>query len=223
MERLISFDSKALLEVELAQLIAGIIRSEINQKGTATMLLSGGSTPKNLYQKLGEFDLDWSKVHVGLVDERFVSQDSPYSNETLIRESLMSAYAKNAHVHSMVIDPSNYEGNLHLAIFENRIFENPDVIVLGMGDDGHTASLFPEDVNSEEATSSNELLANTNAPNDPIKRITFCAPLIKKGRHNFLMITGRRKLEVLAESFQKKYPIHHFIPFLEGIYYTENN
>ena len=53
MERLISFDSKALLEVELAQHIAGIIRSEINKKGTATMLLSGGSTPNNLYQKLG--------------------------------------------------------------------------------------------------------------------------------------------------------------------------
>ena len=115
MERLISFDSKALLEDELAQRIAEILRSEIDQKGTATILLSGGSTPKNLYQKLGEIDLDWSKVHVGLVDERFVSQDSPYSNETLIRESLMSAHAKNAHFHSMVIDPSNYEENLNLA------------------------------------------------------------------------------------------------------------
>jgi 6-phosphogluconolactonase len=135
MERLISFDSKALLEDELAQRIAEILRSEIDQKGTATILLSGGSTPKNLYQKLGEIDLDWSKVHVGLVDERFVSQDSPYSNEALIRENLMSAHAKNAHFHSMVIDPSNYEENLNLAALENRIFEKPDVIVLGMGDD----------------------------------------------------------------------------------------
>lgn len=222
MERLISFHSKALLEADLAHKITDILRKEIVAKGIATILLSGGSTPKNLYQKLGEFDLDWSKVHVGLVDERFVPQDSPYSNETLIRESLMSTYAKNAHFHSMVINPSNYEVNLHLAISENRIFEKPDVIVLGMGDDGHTASLFPKDADYEEAISSNELLANTNAPNDPTKRITFCGPKIKKGRHNFLMITGRRKLEVLTESFRKKYPIHHFIPFLEGIYYTEN-
>jgi len=222
MERLISFDSKALLEDELAQRIAEILRSEIDQKGTATILLSGGSTPKNLYQKLGEIDLDWSKVHVGLVDERFVSQDSPYSNEALIRESLMSSHAKNAHFHSMVIDPSNYEENLNLAALENRIFEKPDVIVLGMGDDGHTASLFPNDQGSNEATVSSSLIANTTSPNEPTQRITFCGPILQKGKHLFLMITGLKKMEVLTESQEKNYPIHYFIPFIEGIYYTEN-
>ena len=222
MERLISFDSKALLEIELAQRIAEILRSEIDQKGTATILLSGGSTPKNLYQKLGGIDLDWSKVHVGLVDERYVSQDSPYSNETLIRESLMSAHAKNAHCHSMVIDPSNYEDNLNLAALENRIFEKPDVIVLGMGDDGHTASLFPNDQGSNEATVSSSLIANTTSPNEPTQRITFCGPILQKGKHLFLMITGLKKMEVLTESQEKNYPIHYFIPFIEGIYYTEN-
>jgi 6-phosphogluconolactonase len=223
MERLNSFDSKALLEVALADQIATILQSEIKAKGTASILLSGGSTPKNLYQKLGEIDLDWSNVHVGLVDERFVPQDSPYSNETLIRESLMQNKAASAHFHPMVINTSDYSGNLTLATEENRVFENPDIIVLGMGDDGHTASLFPNDVSSEEATFSVHLLANTNAPNDPTQRITFCGPILKKGKHNFLMITGARKLDVLSESTERKYPIHHFIPFLEGIYYTENS
>ena len=223
MERLISFESKALLEVDLAQRIADILRSEIEKKGTATLLLSGGSTPKNLYQKLGEIDLDWSNVHVGLVDERFVPQESPFSNETLIRESLMQNKAATAHFHPIVINVSDYSENLTLATEENRVFENPDVIVLGMGDDGHTASLFPNDVSSEEATFSERLLANTNAPNQPTQRITFSGPILKKGKHNFLMITGARKLDILSESIERMYPIHHFIPFLEGIYYTENS
>lgn len=223
MERLISFESKALLEVELASKIAEILRIAITEKGTATILLSGGSTPKNLYQKLSEIDLDWSKVHVGLVDERFVPQDSPFSNETLIRENLMQNKATAAKMHPMVIHTAEYVENLKLATEENRVFENPDVIVLGMGDDGHTASLFPNDPSSEDATHSNNLLANTNAPNEPTQRITFCGPILKKGNHNFLMITGARKLEVLSESIERNYPIHHFIPFLEGIYYTENS
>jgi 6-phosphogluconolactonase len=223
MERLISFESKALLEVALADQIATILRSEIATKGTASILLSGGSTPKNLYQKLGEIDLEWSNVHVGLVDERFVPQDSTFSNETLIRESLMHSKAVSALFHPMVINASDYSENLTLATEENRVFENPDVIVLGMGDDGHTASLFPNDLSSEDATFSERLLANTNAPNEPTKRITFCGPILKKGKHNFLMITGARKLDVLSESTERKYPIHHFIPFLEGIYYSENS
>jgi len=223
MERLISFESKALLEVELASKIAAILRVEIEVKGTATILLSGGSTPKNLYHKLGAIDLDWSKVHVGLVDERFVPQDSLFSNETLIRDSLMQNEATIAMMHPMVINTADYVENLKLATEENRVFENPDVIVLGMGDDGHTASLFPNDTSSEDATQSNNLLANTNAPNEPTQRITFCGPVLKKGKHNFLMITGARKLEVLTESNERNYPIHHFIPFLEGIYYTENS
>lgn len=222
MERLISFESKALLEVDLAQRITDILRSEIEKKGTATLLLSGGSTPKNLYQKLSEIDLDWSNVHVGLVDERFVPQESPFSNETLIRESLMQNKANLAQFHPMVIDSLDYTGNLRLAIVENACFENPDVVVLGMGDDGHTASLFPNDVCSDEATISSSLMANTTSPNEPSQRITFCGPILQKGKHLFLMITGGKKLDVLSESEVKNYPIHHFIPFIEGIYYSEN-
>ena len=222
MERLISFESKVLLEADLAMRIAAILRFEIEKKGIATILLSGGSTPKNLYQKLGEIDLDWSKVHVGLVDERFVSQDSPYSNETLIRKSLMSGIASNAHFHSMVIDPMNYEANLQLAITENEVFRNTDIIILGMGDDGHTASLFPNDEQSREASIARVLMFNTNAPNEPTKRITFCGPILQNGSHLFLLITGRKKYDVLSESAEKNYPIQQFIPFIEGIYFTEN-
>jgi 6-phosphogluconolactonase/glucosamine-6-phosphate isomerase/deaminase len=83
--------------------------------------------------------------------------------------------------------------------------------------------LFPNDPFSDVATFSEVLLSNTNAPNEPTQRITFCGPTLKKGKHNFLMITGERKLDILKESQQKKHPIHHFIPFIEGIYFTKNS
>lgn len=222
MERLITFESKSQLEEVLSKRIAQILQGEIAKKGQATLLLSGGSTPTHLYQKLGEIDLDWSKVHVGLVDERFVPQESPYSNERLIRENLMTTHAAAANFHPLVLDASDYDANLGLATLENEVFEHPDVVVLGMGDDGHTASLFPTDEASQLASHSRAILANTNAPVEPIKRITFCGPTLKKGTHLFLMIIGKNKMEVLLKSEKNAYPIHPFIDHLEGIYYSEN-
>lgn len=222
MERLISFDSKHALEIDLAKRVAAILKESLTSKGKASILLSGGSTPKQLYQQLSTFDLDWKNVHVGLVDERFVDQENLASNEKLIRSNLLIGKASQARFHSMVFDDSDYEQNLTLAKLENDLFRTTDVVILGMGDDGHTASLFPGDAPSEIATFSSELLANTSAPNEPTRRITFCGPILQQGKHLFLMITGPKKREVLEESQDKKYPIHHFIPFIEGIYYTEN-
>jgi 6-phosphogluconolactonase len=134
----------------------------------------------------------------------------------------MSGYASKAHFHSMVIDPLNYSENLELALIENEVFKNTDVIILGMGDDGHTASLFPNEEQSDAASISQELMANTTSPNEPSKRITFCGPILQSGKHIFLMITGPKKLDVLSKSLEKNYPIQQFIPFIEGIYFTEN-
>lgn len=222
MERLISFDSKPALEHALAERIAGILSDCLMSNGKATILLSGGSTPKQLYQQLGQYDMDWSKVHIGLVDERFVDQAHEASNEKLIRESLMNGKAALATFHSMVIDSADYEENLKLAILENETFRHTDVIVLGMGDDGHTASLFPNDTHSIAAMTSPDLMANTTSPNEPSNRITFCGPILQQGKHLFLMITGEKKRIVLSESQEKNHPIQQFIPFIEGIYYTEN-
>lgn len=222
MEGLISFDSKPVLEQELAKHIAEILHDCVISNGTATLLLSGGSTPKQLYQQLGQFDIEWAQIHIGLVDERFVDHAHDASNEKLIRESLMNGKASIATFHSMVIDASNYEENLKLAIQENEIFRNADVIILGMGDDGHTASLFPNEERSLAAISSAELMANTYSPNEPSRRITFCGPILQQGKHLLLMITGAKKLKVLTESKENNHPIHYFIPFIEGIYYTEN-
>ena len=142
---MITFDSKAQLEKALATQIASDLSSAIQQKGSATLLLSGGNTPSGVYRLLSIFDIDWSKVFIGLVDERFVAADSPFSNYKLLNETIAANSAKNVVIHPMVVDADNYEENLKKSEAVYRIFTEPDVCLLGMGPDGHTASIFPND------------------------------------------------------------------------------
>ena len=142
---MIEFNTKADLEASLADAMASALQNAINSKGSACLLLSGGSTPSGVYMRLSQKELDWQKVNVGLVDERFVNADSPYSNFKLIGETLLQNHAKVATLWPMVVDETDYVKNLSKIEETYRIFTDPDVCLLGMGPDGHTASLFPND------------------------------------------------------------------------------
>jgi 6-phosphogluconolactonase len=160
-------------------------------------------------------------VKVGLVDERFVGPSSPYSNFKLIGETLLQNNAKAATLVPMVSDESDYAGNLLQIEDTYRIFTDTDVCLLGMGPDGHTASIFPNDAASLAAnTNTSCLLSNTNAPAEPTQRITCNGPLLRRSKHLFLMITGTQKKEILAQSEQLHLPIAAFQTALTETYYT---
>lgn len=215
------FESKAALEQALAQAIAAALKVAIAAKGEATLLLSGGSTPSGVYALLSQAELPWEQVKVGLVDERFVGPTSPYSNFKLIGETLLQNKAKAATLVPMVSDASDYAGNLRQIEDTYRIFTDTDVCLLGMGPDGHTASIFPNDVASAAAdTSTTSLLSNTNAPTAPTQRITCNGPLLRRSKHLFLMITGAQKKEILAQSEELQLPIAAFQKALTETYYT---
>ncbi|MEY4485640.1 MAG: hypothetical protein RL440_171 [Bacteroidota bacterium] len=221
LERMIEFESKAALEQALAQTIAAALKDAIAAKGAATLLLSGGSTPSGVYALLSQADLPWEQVKVGLVDERFVGPSSPYSNFKLIGETLLQNNAKAATLVPMVSDESDYAGNLLQIEDTYRIFTDTDVCLLGMGPDGHTASIFPNDAASLAAnTNTSCLLSNTNAPAEPTQRITCNGPLLRRSKHLFLMITGTQKKEILAQSEQLHLPIAAFQTALTETYYT---
>jgi 6-phosphogluconolactonase len=218
---MIEFESKAALEQALAQTIAAALKDAIAAKGAATLLLSGGSTPSGVYALLSQADLPWEQVKVGLVDERFVGPSSPYSNFKLIGETLLQNNAKAATLVPMVSDESDYAGNLLQIEDTYRIFTDTDVCLLGMGPDGHTASIFPNDAASLAAnTNTSCLLSNTNAPAEPTQRITCNGPLLRRSKHLFLMITGTQKKEILAQSEQLHLPIAAFQTALTETYYT---
>lgn len=217
---MIEFEHKIELEIALSQQIASDLTLAIQHKGKATLLLSGGSTPSGVYRLLSEVDLDWSKVHVGLVDERFVNHASPYSNYKLILETLVQNKAKNTHVYSMVLDADNYLKNLEKVEPSYRIFTDPDVVLLGMGPDGHTASLFPNDPASAAANlNSNTLLSNTNAPAEPMQRISFNGPALRNAKSLYLMITGTQKKEIITQSKQLQLPIASFLEAISQTYF----
>lgn len=184
---LISFDESSELVEELSSQIAMILKREILRKGYATILLSGGSTPKKLFEKLSDYSLDWSNVKVGLVDERVVATDSLDSNENLVKTYLFQNKAKNAQF-------INMENQKDLFPF--------DVIVLGMGNDAHTASLFPNNEKLKEAFETKELIINITPAFAPYDRISSTLYAIKNCQHLFLYIEGEQKFEVLQKALK---------------------
>ena len=217
---MIEFASKSELEFALCQQIAQDLNVAIERKGSALLLLSGGSTPSGVYRLLSEQNLDWTKVHVGLVDERFVPADSPFSNFKLLQETLGQNAAKNVVIHPMVLNSKDYDQNLKEIEETYRIFTDPDVCLLGMGPDGHTASIFPNDTASQNANSNEStLLSNTNAPSEPNLRITFNGPVLRRAPHLYLMITGAQK-KAIFEYSEQQLPIAAFKDALTHTFYT---
>jgi 6-phosphogluconolactonase len=215
------FDSKQELEKELATAIAHELKKAIKEFGNARLLLSGGSTPANLYNLLSGAQIDWSNVLVGLVDERFVPIAHPGSNEALLIKTIQQNEARDVRIVSMVVDASNEAANL---VQVNKAYqpfiERTDVVVLGMGEDGHTASLFPGDEQSEALLNGTANgIFSTIAPVDPTNRITCSKELLINAPALFLMIVGENKLTVYNKAATNKYPISYFQSNL-AVYYA---
>lgn len=211
------FANKETLENELVNKIAFEIATAIKNNGDARILISGGSTPLHLYSLISSLYIDWEKVKIGLVDERFIDKNNQLSNEKQIRETLIQNQAEKAIFYSMIHNIDNEEINLKLVNEAYKPFyERIDLILLGMGNDGHTASIFPKDEVSEKLLYSNELgIFSTKAPNYPYHRITCSKELIKKSNSTILYFTGDEKLKIIKNAKEKKLPISFFINKLE--------
>jgi 6-phosphogluconolactonase len=213
--------SKEELEDALLHDIKLVISEDILKLGKAKILLSGGSTPTGLYRKLSSTQLDWSKVIVGLVDERFVKNSSDFSNEKLVKTCFLINEAKNATFIPMIFSADNEALNLLMTNESYTIFNDASVIILGMGEDGHTASLFPNDSDSNKAMDSEQNIFFTNSPSNPTRRITCTPKLLLSSKNIFLMLTGENKKEVLFSAAKNKLPISHFIESITAIYYSK--
>lgn len=124
--------------------IAEYLTEGIAQRGAASMVVAGGSTPQPIFNRLSSTPLDWAKVHVGLTDERWVRATHSDSNEHLVRHALLRGQASSAQFHALYSNTP--KPSVGLAEAERSINAMPrpfDVVLLGMGTDGHFASLFP--------------------------------------------------------------------------------
>ncbi|MFT5481683.1 MAG: 6-phosphogluconolactonase [Halieaceae bacterium] len=199
------FETREALAAKLADVIAGNLSVAISRRGIATLAVSGGSTPKPLFRELSTREIDWSRVSVTLVDERWVPEDHIDSNAALVRDNLLQGAARAANFVSMKIAGEDAFGardgcERQLADFANGI----DVVVLGMGDDGHTASFFPGAATLAEAldVESSRLCVAVKPPLAPHDRMTLSLAVIKRSEHLYLHITGASKRELLVQALQ---------------------
>ncbi|MFN7104680.1 MAG: 6-phosphogluconolactonase, partial [Pseudorhizobium sp.] len=138
------FADGATLAEKLADRVAHRLTAAIEARGSASLAVSGGSTPKKFFQALSGRKIDWPKITVTLVDERFVPADSPRSNHLLVKENLLRNEASAARFIPLFHGCPSADEAAKLATQETASIGNPfDVVVLGMGGDGHTASFFP--------------------------------------------------------------------------------
>jgi 6-phosphogluconolactonase len=198
-----SFTDCQAQAVALAERIAEQLRSAISERGHAVLAVSGGSTPKNLFDRLSQEKLDWSRVQITLVDERWVDVDDERSNARMVKALLLQNEAATARFVPLYTGDATPEGGLTVA--NERIAALPlpfDAVVLGMGDDGHTASFFPGGDNLHEALDlgGTSRVLPMRAPGAGEPRITLTLPTLLDTRALYLLVNGEKKRDVLADA-----------------------
>lgn len=198
-----SFSDRDTLCNDLASTVADLLNEGIRKQGKASLAVSGGSTPVQLFKCLSLIDISWQHVDIFLVDERWVEPGDADSNEGLVKEYLLQNKAASANFTGMKNSAATATGGEPVCEqLLAKIAQPFDVLILGMGGDGHTASLFPGAKKLSMATDMNSgrtcmALAPLTAPHE---RMSLTLPVILGSRQIFLHIVGQKKKDVLEKA-----------------------
>ncbi|WP_173934885.1 6-phosphogluconolactonase [Chelativorans sp. Marseille-P2723] len=210
------FESAQELAETLASDVAERLASSIAERGTAVLAVSGGSTPPPFFRALSHKQIDWRRVIITLVDERFVPASSERSNARLVYTHLLKDKAAQARFVGLYHEFQSVEEAAEEADQAYATLPLPlDVVILGMGTDGHTASFFP-DADGFSALLDPEGVRHVlpvHAVSAQEPRLTLSLAVLRQARFLALHIEGTEKLEVLRSALEEegtaRLPIRH--------------
>lgn len=189
------------LAIAVAGQIAGLVASEPR----LTLGLAGGSSPEPTYRRLRELEVEWTKVHVWLSDERWVPWDHERCNGRMASETLLDHVG--AHFHrppwGELIEADDSAAHYEAALRSLHPDGQPDLVLLGLGEDGHTASLFPGTTALDEER--RWFVANFVPQLDEV-RLTATLPLLWRAKRVIFLVTGSSKAEAVRDSFAGETP-----------------
>lgn len=183
--------------------IAAELRRDLQQRARARLLLSGGGTPGPVYRALSKAPLEWERIDVALVDERWLLPDDPDSNAYLVRTELLTNHAAKARFEAMTQPGRSIEQAVAVANAHGR--QPATIVVLGMGGDGHTASLFPRMPGLQMALASTQPYVAVDATGCPgaqrwSRRISLTPAGLRMSKARLLLIRGANKRALLEQA-----------------------
>lgn len=197
----IEYADRDLMMTRLAMQIAGELRDMLTHRERAALAVPGGTTPGPVFEALSEVGLPWERIDVTLTDERWVAGDHPRSNAALVRAHLLKGKAAGARFVPLFGETETPEESLGARGDAVRVLLPLSVVLLGMGEDMHTASLFPGGDKLATALSPSAppvVAMRAEGLDEP--RVTLSAPVLNGAMAKHLLITGTKKRAALARA-----------------------
>lgn len=193
-----TFDFKTIFIEKVVQKITNLANQKIDNNKPFRLLLSGGTTPRDIYQELRNIDTDWSKWRFYYGDERYLPPRHPDLNSTMVEESLLNHIPILLENHKKIDTSLSLEEaaeNYRKVVDSVELF---DLTLLGIGEDGHTASLFPGNELGEKPNSPSVLIVK-NSPKPPVERITLSLDRINRSENILILASGSGKKNIINE------------------------
>ncbi|WP_258806732.1 6-phosphogluconolactonase [Pseudidiomarina sp. CB1] len=185
----------------------------VAERGHAYLVVSGGRTPVPLFERLSKQVLPWPQITIVLADERWLPATDAQSNERLVRQHLLQHQAAAANFISLLTDAS--DAHQAVTAVNQRLADLPrfDVVILGMGEDGHTASLFPCSAELAHALSTADSVAAVTPTTAPHQRMSLSLARLLDSRHIYFHLSGTNKAAVLEQAMQPEadFPVSRFL------------
>lgn len=197
---LVEYPDAEMMMMDLANTLAGELKAALDTHDSASLAVPGGTTPGPIFDNLCAADLDWSRVHVMLTDERWVPETSERSNTRLLRERLLVNRAAAATLVPLYADAPTPEEGLP-AVTAGVAAQLPiSVMLLGMGADMHTASIFPGADRLDDALNGDDILVPMRAAGAPEPRVTLSAKVLNGAMSRHVVIVGQDKRDALERA-----------------------